>query len=312
MTLTQLERKAKQDAYNRLIAQGMSKTAARKFTKELYDEAIEEAKKRQAFAQSLKVKSISGQRAINILINALVKQSRKAWEEERKPYFKIFKEHIRDLKKRGYTFDFHDVELMTLRELKYYSSTLTEFTKKYGRPPSDTIPDLVTKTKTLSRRESWEKYKRDIEAYNKQAEKYHANKFREFDKSEGGEYFVSNWEKFSKRPRIALRNLPEKNWRMLQNFVKVYDAMGAAGNEEAEYIARMLRQFYVNDEVTFIQLLNDAAKGKNALEYVHMFASTTQEKDNALQSFTEIYELFGSDKYGELAIKPYSSRTIED
>ena len=183
---------------------------------------------------------------------------------------------------------------------------------EFARNVAQRMGTIIPVAKTLSRRESWEKYKRDIAAYNKMAEKYHASKFAEVKRYEEGDYFVSNWSKYSQRPRRALRNLPEKNHRMFTNFVKVYDAMGAAGNEEAAYIARMLRQFYLNDEVAFIQILNDAAKGENELEYIHMFASTTQEKDNALQSFTEIYDVFGKDKYGELAIKPYNSRTIED
>lgn len=312
MTTTKLVNNAKREAINRMVAMGAAKKYATKIVNDLYKEQLETAGFLDSITASLKSGKMSEKRALNVIANAIysssIKEYRSEWREEAKP----IRAHMRDLRKRGYEFDMARVDRLTIRELKYYAKNPIEFNKRFGTPPSDTIPDIVTKTKTLSRRESWEKYKRDIAAYNKMAEKYHASKFAEFKRDEEGDYFVSDWSKYSQRPRRALRNLPEKNQRMFTNFVKVYDAMGAAGNEEAAYIARMLRQFYLNDEVAFIQILNDAAKGKNALEYIHMFASTTQEKDNALQSFTEIYDVFGKDKYGELAIKPYNSRTIED
>lgn len=303
MTISQMEREAKNIAYERLTRMGMPKSQARKYVNELYDKAIEQAENVETVAKALKAKKYSNRRAITVIVNTIIKFANKQRAESRKPYTDIFKEHIKDLKKRGYTFDFSDVDRMTMRELKYYSSSLSEFTKKYGTPPSDIIPDVVTKSKNITRRESWEKYKRDIAAYNKVAEKYHAGKFSEF-KKDGSDYYVANWESYRKRPRRALRNIEAKNDRAFANFISAYDSAAEEGNKEAEWVYLKLVELYDNNRVKFIQVLNDSAAGKTELPYPEMFASTTQESYNFTNSFKHIYLAFG--------IEPYKGPYIDD
>lgn len=304
MKTSTLIRRAMQEATERLVDQGLTKKAAKEIVDGLYKEKLDNAKEFEDIGSKLKIRKISGQAAFKQIVRIIFKNAMSVYRSEWKAEAAPIKAHMRDLRKRGYEFDMARVDRLTIRELKYYAKNPIEFNKRFGTPPSDTIPDVVTKTKKLSRRESWEKYKRDIDAYNKAAEKYHARKFHEFHKDEEGDYYIANWSWYSKRPRMALRNLPEKNKRAYENFVKVYEDMGKEGNQEAAYIARELRKFWKNDEVRFIQILNDAAAGENDIEKPMLFASGNLQRDNALQSFMPIYN--------EFIIMPYNSRTIED
>ena len=296
MTLTKLINDAKREAINRMVATGATKKYATQIVNDLYKKQVETAGLQDSINASLKSGKMSEKRALKIIANAIysssIKEYRSQWREEAKP----IRAHMRDLRKRGYEFDMARVDRLTIRELEYYAKNPIEFNKRFGTPPSDTIPEVVTKSKNMSRRESWEKYKRDIAAYNKVAEKYHASTFTEF-KKDGSDYYVANWDSYRKRPRRALRNIEEKNDRAFFNFISAYDDAAAAGNMEAKWVAARLRELFNDDRVKFIQVLNDSAAGKTELPYPEMFASTTQEKGNFTNSFKHIYLAFGIETY---------------